>query len=353
MRTPLATGMLLVAAGLAPTGCVETEPEVVDENAGAEVCDALPIFAERCAGAACHGSGDGTPPTGGVDLLAPGVAERLVDVPASYPGLGCAPDTPALLLDTVDPSSSLMWAKLTNTQECGEGMPVPYQGAALPEDELKCVISWMQAAVLGHDGGTPVGTGGAAGTGGNSGSGGNAASGGDAGAGGDRAAGGDTGAGGDRGAGGAMGMGTGGMMPGVASIVIEAECAHGEGCAGGITGFNTGVSLLQDDGTTVGYIGSAVTLAYENIETAGQDQITFNYAKGNEGGSVEVRLGSDTGEVLATFTPESTGDWFLWTTATETLNPPLTGEQTIVLTFVSEADVFNLDWIELSSSAGL
>jgi hypothetical protein len=159
-----------------------------------EGCDAPLIFESRCAGGICHSLEEGTV-SGGVDLISDGVAGRLLDQPATYPGLTGCPTEPELLVNSADPSRSLMLLKLTDTHACGDAMPVPHASQALSESDYSCVSRWVVSIIA--DGG------GAAATGGVTGSGGAAATGGAIGSGGTAATGGATGSGGALGTGGA------------------------------------------------------------------------------------------------------------------------------------------------------
>lgn len=133
---------------------------------------------------------------------------------------------------------------------------------------------------------------------------------------------------------------------------IEAECAFGPttGSCSGTQGGQQGTQL-QDNNTTVGYIEGGDMLWYEGVTLDGVDTLTLHYAKGVDGGSVEVRLDSATGTLLGTFTPSSTNGWETWVTATTKLTPA-TGSHTLYLVATgSTGGVLNLDWIELSAAA--
>ena len=90
-------------------------------------------------------------PLGGVDLLAPGLAERLIDQPARYPTLGgdmnCNRETPELLVSSVDQSRSLLLTKLNGEHDCGAAMPIPRQANYLSEDDIACISSYIAAIV--------------------------------------------------------------------------------------------------------------------------------------------------------------------------------------------------------------
>jgi hypothetical protein len=134
---------------------------------------------------------------------------------------------------------------------------------------------------------------------------------------------------------------------------IEAECAFGPttgactGTAGGQRGTQT-----ENSGADVGFIEGGDALWYSALTLDGVNTLTFHYAKGVDGGTIEVRLDSTTGQLLGTLTPGSTGSWSTWKDATLSL-AAATGSHTLYLVAVgSTAGIFNLDWIELSASSG-
>jgi hypothetical protein len=205
-------------------------------------------------------------------------------------------------------------------------MPVPHSVSAFDETQMKCVEDWIKNVIA--EGGVIGGSGGS-GLGGASGSGG-------------------TGAGT-----GGSGAGTGGGSA-AAPLMVEAECAHGIGCPAGASGSQVGGSMLENADTTVGFISTGVQLTYSNLSVEGFDTISLSHAKMNTGGTLEVRLGSATGTVLASITdPPATTSWTdFQETISLSLSQTLTGTQTIV--FVATGDsVLNLDWFELSAGGSL
>ncbi len=110
------------------------------EEGCAEGCELLQM---RCAVAGCHDDGSAA---AGLSLAAEGLLERLGDAPAT--GSGCG-DSGALLLDTADPESSLIYGKLLNPPACGARMPL---GVPFEEDEIDCIRRWVAVPDCG---GTP------------------------------------------------------------------------------------------------------------------------------------------------------------------------------------------------------
>jgi Carbohydrate binding module (family 6)/Glycosyl hydrolase family 9/Cellulase N-terminal ig-like domain len=133
---------------------------------------------------------------------------------------------------------------------------------------------------------------------------------------------------------------------------IEAECAFGPttGKCTGTTGGQQGTQT-EDNGTDVGFIEGGDALWYAGIVMDGANTLTFHYAKGVDGGTIEIRLDSTTGTLLGTFTPASTGSWTTWQDGKVALSTA-TGSHTLYLVAAgTTAGILNLDWIELSASS--
>jgi hypothetical protein len=115
----------LIAFGLA--GCTNPATSEGDETGGL-ACDVPQLFVERCDGQICHG---GATPGADLDLVSPGVESRVSGVEGICAGL---------LADPANPSSSLLYTKLTEP-ECGS--PMPLSADPLSEDEITCVRDWI------------------------------------------------------------------------------------------------------------------------------------------------------------------------------------------------------------------
>jgi len=74
--------------------------------------------------------------------------------------------------------------------------------------------------------------------------------------------------------------------------------------------------------------------------------ILVNYSKGSDGGSVEIRLGDATGDIIAEFRPASTGDWSNYLIAYVGIDDV---DGIHDLTFVGKegGGIMNMDWFEL------
>jgi hypothetical protein len=109
-----------------------------DGDAGlAPDCQNVPrkIIANNCIGGYCHDSSG--PPAGGLDLMMPCVAERLVNVKSDCQDL--------LLIDKAHPENSFLLDKLNSPRpKCGEPMP---SGGHLDASDLACMNAWINAVL--------------------------------------------------------------------------------------------------------------------------------------------------------------------------------------------------------------
>jgi hypothetical protein len=231
--------VLLATAGFFLTGCpsgsdLEDEDRFPGNSGGSgasggsggsggsgscEQCDVQASLKEACTNDGCHGS---NVYGGGLDLVSPGVEQRLIDQAAwtmratevSDPD-SC--DLTEKRVDSADPARSVLIHKLLGTQSCGQNMPAPpYKFKDDANADIQCLTRWTYCMV-GKDPATAAGGSGSGGSGsggsgtGGTGSGGTAGSGG-TGSGGTGSGGtgsGGTGSGGTAGSGGSTG-GSGG-----------------------------------------------------------------------------------------------------------------------------------------------
>jgi hypothetical protein len=124
----------LLVVALLLSGC----PGQLEEPArwNGRLCEDVPAeLAQRCAGSGCHSGED---PAAGLDLVAPGVGDRIAGMPAN--GIDC--DGMGAIADPSDPEGSLLYLKLGETPPCGDRMPLT--GPPLTEPELDCMRSWIE-----------------------------------------------------------------------------------------------------------------------------------------------------------------------------------------------------------------
>lgn len=137
LRSSLVRGLAfaLLPLGLAAlaSGCpgeLEDPDRFID---GGFTCPDVPneLFKNSCGGAKiCH---EGAEPAAGLDLVSPGVEERLIDKKGR--------DCPGILVDPVLPESSLIYTKLSPSTSCGS--PMPLGRPAFTAAELECVRNWI------------------------------------------------------------------------------------------------------------------------------------------------------------------------------------------------------------------
>jgi hypothetical protein len=101
-----------------------------------EPCNApTDVFPVTCASIVCH---EGT--ANKLDLLSPGVDQRLLDVPAM--GVNCG-KTGVKLVDSQNPEQSLILLKLTTSPPCGSPMPLGSGPSGLKPEQLTCIHDYV------------------------------------------------------------------------------------------------------------------------------------------------------------------------------------------------------------------
>ncbi len=97
------------------------------------------VFARVCGTSVCH---EGT--VNGLDLIAPDVDARLLDVPAA--GFECA-DSGLRIVDSEQPQRSLLLLKLSEAPPCGSPMPLGSGPAGLTTAQRACIDGHVQRLV--------------------------------------------------------------------------------------------------------------------------------------------------------------------------------------------------------------
>lgn len=90
------------------------------------------ILVPSCGGTGCHSA---LAPQQDLDLVSPGLASRVVGVPAKL----CL----QVLVDPQNPEQSLMYQKLLPQPQCGAQMPLARP--ALSSTDIACVLAWIAA----------------------------------------------------------------------------------------------------------------------------------------------------------------------------------------------------------------
>ncbi|MEU5785906.1 DUF1996 domain-containing protein [Micromonospora lupini] len=101
-----------------------------------------------------------------------------------------------------------------------------------------------------------------------------------------------------------------------------------------------------DGGRNVGWLADGDWLRYDNVSITGADLTARVAALNTTGGTVELHLGTQNGQLLASFPIASTGGWQKWTTVTAKASSVPAGAQTVfaVLKSIGTADFVNLNW---------
>ncbi len=149
MLHPNVTRLGAIALCAACTGCPGglEDPGRFSVNAASGSCLDVPqtVFLPDCATALCHSTADKMQ---GLDLQSADVASRLVGVPSTE-GSG-------LLIDPVNPQSSVIYAKLTASPPFGVRMP--FGQPPLSDATEACVLQWVTEQVDGGAGDGSTGT---------------------------------------------------------------------------------------------------------------------------------------------------------------------------------------------------
>ncbi|GIF38047.1 carbohydrate binding protein with CBM6 domain [Actinoplanes xinjiangensis] len=106
-------------------------------------------------------------------------------------------------------------------------------------------------------------------------------------------------------------------------------------------------------GRNVGWLANGDWLEYRDV-TIGSTSLSARIASGNpDGGSIEARLGTRSGTLLATFPVASTGGWQKWTTVTAKAAAVPAGRQTLVLVMKSRSrsDFVNINHLTVGVAA--
>ncbi len=129
--------LLAFAVGALPiAGCPGSlaNPDAFGDGGGIPTKSAEEVFAESCGTTGCHD--DSSQAQAGLDLISPGVADRVVDVNAI--GLGCTED---ILVVAGDPNTSYLLEKVLNTPGiCGLQMPII---GTLSADDVEVLRQWI------------------------------------------------------------------------------------------------------------------------------------------------------------------------------------------------------------------
>ena len=105
-------------------------------------------------------------------------------------------------------------------------------------------------------------------------------------------------------------------------------------------------------GLNVGWIAPGDWLAYNGIDFGGTTavSVTTRIASGSTAtGTIQYRLDSTTGPIIASMAVSNTGGWQSWTSRVTTLSGSATGVHTLFITFTgSGGDFVNINWFQFA-----
>ena len=135
---------VLFGAGLLALALITGCPGEIDDPAtlvGEIDCIAYTdqLIERSCAISGCHQSANAS--NGNLTLVGDDIGADLLDTPASSECAGVD------LVDSSDPTTSLMYTKLTEEPPCGDRMPL---FARPPQQfEIDCMLEWVEAQIPG------------------------------------------------------------------------------------------------------------------------------------------------------------------------------------------------------------
>jgi beta-glucosidase len=116
------------------------------------------------------------------------------------------------------------------------------------------------------------------------------------------------------------------------------------------SGVQTETTTDTGGGLDVGFIAPGDSITYTNIDfgsTAARQVITRRASGASVTGTVQYRLDSATGPVIASVAISNTGGWQTWGSVTTTLSSSVTGVHSVVITFTGSGGEFvNLNWFQ-------
>jgi beta-glucosidase len=116
------------------------------------------------------------------------------------------------------------------------------------------------------------------------------------------------------------------------------------------SGVQTETTTDTGGGLDVGFIAPGDSITYTGIDfgsTAARQVITRRASGASFTGTVQYRLDSATGPVIASVAISNTGGWQTWGSVTTTLASSVTGVHSVVITFTGSGGEFvNLNWFQ-------
>jgi PKD repeat protein len=120
---------------------------------------------------------------------------------------------------------------------------------------------------------------------------------------------------------------------------------------------SSGIDLAQhgtaEGGRTVGFVDNNDWISFTPYALSTATSISARVSSGGPGGTIEVRAGSATGQLMATLPVANTGNWDTFTTVSANLSNKPAGSTTLFLVFkgaTGNGNLFDLDAFTLSTS---
>ncbi len=108
-------------------------------------------------------------------------------------------------------------------------------------------------------------------------------------------------------------------------------------------------------GWQVDYIQNGGWIQYNDVDfgTGNQVKVNARVSSGDQGGTLEIRVGSPTGQLLGSIPVTNTGGWNTWKTVTANVQSTVTGVTDLVACFKGSGsgNLFNVNWIQFEEDA--
>ena len=109
------------------------------------------------------------------------------------------------------------------------------------------------------------------------------------------------------------------------------------------------MSGIVNEGTNIGYIQNGDWAMYRDIDLSCASSLEVMASSQTNGGTIEVRLGSVTGDLIGSVDVSGTGSWATYDTSSVNLES-VSGTHDVYLVFTGgNGYLFNIDWLEFSA----
>ena len=122
-----------------------------------------------------------------------------------------------------------------------------------------------------------------------------------------------------------------------ANVTVQAEAFSAQ----------SGLQVVSNSGAVggqrLGYINAGDWAAYNNVNVGGARSLQVRASSGGNGGTLQVRTGSQTGPILGSVAIPNTGGWNNYTTVSTTLAGVPSSTANVYLTFTGTGSLFDVD----------